>query len=211
MTDKTKPAYLSLPKEHHFDFTHLITVLKSYQSPRDKITKMLKRGEIVRLKKGLYVLSPEYGGILNLNMTANALYGPSCVSLDSALAAYSLIPERVTVVTSVTPNRSKNFSTPVGDFSYQHVRKDAFPIGMVYVKSDKGGYFMAAKEKALCDKVMAASNIRTLPEIKAFLLDDLRMDENDLKNPDPALLSALHRGYGLKKIGLLCRWLAGLR
>ncbi len=203
-----KPDFINLPKTHYFDYTYLVNALQRYRNPRDKISKMLKQGEIIRLKKGLYVLGPEYGGVINRNLIANALYGPSCLSLDSALSFYSLIPERVTEITSITPNRNKIYNTPVGRFSYQHVRIETFHIGMVYHEDLQGGYFIASKEKALCDKIMIATYIRTLSEIKTFLIDDLRIEEEALNGLDKTVLTAIQDRYKMKKINTLCQWLA---
>ena len=57
--------------------------LKGYRSPRDKISRMIKKKEIIQVKKGLYVLSPEFGNQINLKILANLIYGPSYISLET--------------------------------------------------------------------------------------------------------------------------------
>ena len=59
--------------------------------------RLLERDkQIIRLKKGLYVCSPEITGkTLSTELIANHLYAPSYVSMSSALRYYGLIPEEV--------------------------------------------------------------------------------------------------------------------
>ncbi|MBR6436312.1 MAG: hypothetical protein IKS45_07380, partial [Thermoguttaceae bacterium] len=103
-------------------FDHLILeeALSSYGSVRGKINRLLANGEIIRVKKGIYVF-PEYlrRDVLDVCVLANMIYGPSYVSADFALARYGLIPETVKVITSVTTGRSRTFSTPLGRFDYR--------------------------------------------------------------------------------------------
>ena len=39
-----------------FDYPALMAALSEYSNPRARVTTLLRRGEIVRVKKGLYVL-----------------------------------------------------------------------------------------------------------------------------------------------------------
>jgi len=45
---------IRLPSE--FDYNLLLHVLKDYKKPRDKIRGLLRNKDIIRVKKGLYVL-----------------------------------------------------------------------------------------------------------------------------------------------------------
>lgn len=80
-------------------FSHgaLLPSLKDYRRPNDK---MLWQGVLVAIKRGLYVRG-EPSRAPCLPLVANRLYGPSCVSLDYALAWHGLIPERLHEITSV--------------------------------------------------------------------------------------------------------------
>ena len=103
-----------------FDYQVLTDALSDYSKPRDKITKLLAGGAIVRIKKGLYCFGEGLRrGPVSREQVANLIYGPSYVSLDYALSYHGLIPERVEVVTSVTTRRSRKFETPLGSFSYR--------------------------------------------------------------------------------------------
>ncbi len=88
-----RPLVFTLPK-HPFDYQYLSYRLRQYRSPRAKIGLMLKKKEIVRIKKGLYILPEEYGGKLNKILLSNLIYGPSYVSYEYALSYWGLIPEK---------------------------------------------------------------------------------------------------------------------
>src|SRR5680860_1304511 len=69
-----------------FDYLALLRSLQDYAYPRDKITTMLRRGDIVRVKKGIYVFGDAHARRpYSREILANMIYGPSYVSLDSAL------------------------------------------------------------------------------------------------------------------------------
>ncbi len=61
-----------------------------------KLRLLEREGQIVRIKKGLYVCNPELTGrMLSSELIANHLYAPSYVSMSSTLRYYGLIPEAV--------------------------------------------------------------------------------------------------------------------
>ncbi|MDE6450983.1 MAG: hypothetical protein K2L23_01590 [Odoribacter sp.] len=81
---------------------------------------MEKNGEIVRLKRGLFLRATEKP---NMMLIANHIYGPSYISRESALRYYGLIPEHVYTTTSVSINRSRVFENKLWRFSY-----DCLPV-----------------------------------------------------------------------------------
>lgn len=42
------------------DYATLVNVLDEYRSPKDKIANMEKQGQLIRLKKGLFVVVQEF-------------------------------------------------------------------------------------------------------------------------------------------------------
>ncbi|WP_157600207.1 type IV toxin-antitoxin system AbiEi family antitoxin domain-containing protein [Saccharospirillum impatiens] len=168
----------------------------------DKIASLVDRGVLLPLKKGVYVLgSPWRQQPLCLPLIANNLYGPSCVSLEYALAWHGVIPEGVFTVTSVTSRRAKAYETSLGYYTYQHIPESLVLVGarMESVTEGKGHYLMAGPTKALCDKLLLTRNLRlaSLTAMETFLEDDLRVDRAMLKNPEPEVvtqyLSAGHK------------------
>ena len=99
------------------DYAILESILSAYSAPRHKIASLEKQGQILRLKRGLYVLSPDVSGeLLQRELIANHIYGPSYVSMESALRHYGLIPESVYAVKSMTTKRSRSFENAIGRF-----------------------------------------------------------------------------------------------
>lgn len=112
---------------------------------------------------------------------ANLLHGPSYVSLEYALHHYSLLPERVTEITSVTPVRSKRYQTPIGCFSYRHIPLSCFVSGMDIISDEVGiSCLIAAPEKALVDKIQTDPQLRTRKDMDLYPLEDLRINPSDL-------------------------------
>jgi len=200
------PIQNQIPREE-FDYQTLLDVLKDYGRPRDKISDYLRKGVIIRIKKGLYIFGEGYRKEpFSRELLANLIFGPSYISLDSALQYYGFIPERVEAVTSVTTGRSKRFETPVGLFTYREIPVQAFRFGMTRVELDNGSAFLiATAEKALADKIRAVrgTGIKTLGQMREYLADDLRIYESALKELNPLHVEEIARRYRSRKIRIL--------
>jgi hypothetical protein len=188
------------------DFPLLQDVLKDYSSPRDKITRLLKSGILIRVKKGLYIFSPQWAKRpYSRELLANLIYGPSVVSLQSALAYYGLIPERVSQVTSITCSRDKVFDTPVGKFTYRYLNIHKYSIGIDLISlSDQQSFLMACKEKALADTLaLGGFQAASVSDLEQILLHDLRCDMDLVSKLDVKLLKAIASRYSNRIIYLL--------
>ena len=53
-------ALRKMVPHEEFDYQMLLHALKDYAHPRDKITDLLRKGAIVRVKKGLYIFGEDY-------------------------------------------------------------------------------------------------------------------------------------------------------
>lgn len=149
------------------------------KSANRKVANLEKAGRIIRLKRGLYVVSPKESGLLlSLNLIGNVLYGPSYVSRLTALREYGLIPERVEVVESMTTHLKVSFQNDAGRFEYHHCAKDYYPIGITQREEEGVTYLIATPEKALCDYIITTPRLplRFLKDTYAFLEEDLRLD-----------------------------------
>jgi predicted transcriptional regulator of viral defense system len=195
-----------IPQEE-FDYQALLDALSGYSRPRAKITALLRNGVIVRVKKGLYVFGKEERRKpLCPELLANLIYGPSCVSLEYALAWHALIPERVETVTSVTCGRSKAFDTPLGRFIYRRIPMMVFPVGVDRVETGDGRAFLiATPEKALADVLVADRRgaIRSRREMTAYLRESWRIEESSLNEMNRDLLEELAKCYRSRKVRLL--------
>jgi len=156
----------------------------------EKVLNLERQGKIIRLKKGLYVVSPSISGVpLSTELIANHLYAPSYVSMSSALRYYGLIPETVYTLQSMTVKHSRVFDTPAGRFDYTNISRASFSIGVTVIRKDTYSFLMATPEKALCDLVASspAVNLRYLKDVERFLEEDIRMDPDELRTMDASV------------------------
>jgi hypothetical protein len=193
------------------DYQQLMDCLRDYAKPRDKIRAMLKAGEIVRVKKGIYVFGEDYRrGPWSREILANLIYGPSYISLDYALSYHGLIPEGVVVVTSVSLSRSRRFETPLGLFTYRSLSFRKYSIGIDQGALEAEQHFLiATPAKALADKIWTDHRFtpRRTADFQPYLYEDLRIDSNALNGIDGTLLERIAQQYGSRKIRLLCDYL----
>jgi len=203
MIDNLRAA---IPGEE-FDYLMLLEALKGYDRPRDKITSLLKQGVILRVKKGIYVFGKNLSRRpYSREVLANMIYGPSYLSLDSALQNHGLIPEHAEAVTSVTCGRGRRFSTPVGLFIYRRIPMKAYSIGFDQVKLDSGrSVLIAVPEKAVADRLHddRGVSIRNQEDMKSYLSKNLRIDLDRIGQMDAKLLTELAIRYRSRKIRIL--------
>lgn len=157
----------------------IASLYSDVKSANRKVANLEKAGRIIRLKRGLYVVSPKESGILlSLNLIGNVIYGPSYVSMLSALREYGLIPERVDVVESMTTHLTVSFHNDAGRFEYHHCAKDYYSIGITQREEEGVTYLIATPEKALCDYIVTTPRLplRFLTDTYVFLEEDLRLD-----------------------------------
>lgn len=181
------------------DYTALVSALSGYRQVRAKIRQLLREGVIERVKKGLYVFGPAYARTpISKEILANLIYGPSCISLEYALAYYGLIPERVEQVTSITPKRNKRFATSLGIFSYRYLPLEKYTLGLTLrAVDDKRQCLIATPEKALVDYLYFLRNtqVDNFDEVRVLLFDDVRLDEAAFFQFDIDLFQQLAQVY----------------
>lgn len=190
-----------------FDYQALLQALQDYAHPRDKITDLLAKGIIVRVKKGLYVFGDNYRTRpYSREILANLIYGPSCVSLEYALHYHGLTPEGSAALTSVTTKRGRQFQTPVGLFLYRTIPEAGFHVGVQRVELDDGRAFLLAEpEKALADRFRSnrGLQLRSRRSCLEYLLDGLRIAPKDLAQLDGVLLERIALTYESPRVRLL--------
>ena len=160
------------------------------KSANKKVTWLEKQGVIIRLKRGLYVINPEYSGkTLSSELIANHLYTPSYISMSTALRYYGLIPEAVYVHQSMTVKHSRSFQTPVGSYDYKYISREAFSIGVRSMHKGDYAFLIASPEKALCDLIANSSqvNLRYMKDVETYLEQDIRMDMDEFNKMDKTI------------------------
>ena len=99
----------------------MLEMLKGYKRPNDKISEWVKSGELLSIRRGLYIPGPETDlPVPEPFLIANHLRGPSYVSLEAALSYWGFIPERVYEVTSVTMKTAKELGLKVSAMAEIH-------------------------------------------------------------------------------------------
>lgn len=194
-----------------------ISVLRSlfsmYNYPNDKIQSLEDDGKLVRLKKGEYVVSPEVSGeLLSVELIANHIYGPSYVSMESALRYYNLIPEKVFTVRSATTKRSKKFKNNIAAFQYVSVNEEYYSIGINQkIIDNKYTFLIGSPEKALCDLIVATPglNFQSVKFVETYLEDDLRLDMEGFATMDKTIIEqCAETGKKRKALELLLKLLS---
>jgi len=144
-----------------------------------QLSRWTRAGRVVQLRRGLYALAPRYRRTrVHPFVAANHLVQPSYVSLQSALAYHGAIPEAVPVVTSITTGRLCEYSTPLGEFLFRHVRVSLFngylAVDVSTRWEDRRHAFVARPEKALIDLLYLENG----SDSSAYLAE-LRLDTED--------------------------------
>lgn len=149
---------------------------RSYAVPQIRIQRMVKKGELIPLKRGMYETDSTAPGFL----MANAILGPSYISFEYALSYHSMIPERVITYTSATfgKNKKKEFMNSFGRFTYRDIPQEVFPYYYSRELYGNRPYLIASREKALCDQLYIATPIRGIHDFEEFLFDGMRLDED---------------------------------
>jgi len=161
------------------DYALLSSIFSDYKYPRNKIANLEIEGKLIRLKRSMYVVSPDVSGkLLSTELIANHIYGPSYTSMESALRYYGLIPESVRMVRSMTTKRSRIFENSISRFDYINCSEEYYPIGINQKIGDDYSFLIASPEKALCDLIAYTPKVRPrfINAMKLYLEEDIRLD-----------------------------------
>jgi predicted transcriptional regulator of viral defense system len=91
-----------------------------------RLVEWQEKGYIIKLRRGYYCFEDTDKGEFFRYFSANKIYPPSYISLQSALSYYNLIPEGVFTTTSLTTRNTTSFSTPVGNFTFRNIKAQLF-------------------------------------------------------------------------------------
>ncbi|MCL2246716.1 MAG: hypothetical protein FWC10_06345 [Lentimicrobiaceae bacterium] len=193
------------------DSAILRSLFQNYHFPKDKIAYLEHAGKLIRLKRGVFVVSPKVSRkTLSTELIANHLYGPSYVSLETALRYYGLIPEQVYTIRSMTSNRSKKFENTIANFVYTTVSKDYYSIGIKQQVENDCTFLIATPEKALCDMIVATPylQIQSMVALRSYLEEDLRFDMSALEKMNVDIIKqCIETGKKKNSLSLLLKLL----
>ena len=119
-----------------------------------QLSRWTSEGKLIQLRRGLYMLAGDHLRHAPHRFSiANRIQKGSYVSLQSALAFHSLIPEHVPVVTSVTTTRPRLLKTEAGTYQFRHLHPQLFFGYQAGDLGDGSSAFLAFPEKALLDLI----------------------------------------------------------
>ncbi len=178
-----------------------VRLCKDRQVMKNQLSRWEKRGLIVKLRQGMYLLNDQDRKIMpTRTFLANQMYEPSYVSLEYALGLYGLIPERVETVSSITTRKTACFSNKWGDFTYQHIKPQAFRGFSLRQEADNTGSFIADPEKAVVDFLYFHSKECREGRVIELLMESYRFQNMESLRPGRLLAYArLFSGMKLER------------
>ncbi len=135
------------------------------------LEEQVKKGLLLRLKKGLYTLRTD---LPDEKEIANALYKPSYISFAYALAYYNILPEMPYSITCATTKPTRLFTLNNQVFNYYTIKTEAY-TGYVIEKKGNKTFLIAEAEKALVDYLYFISLGRQFPHER---LDVSKLNKN---------------------------------
>lgn len=120
---------------------------KSQEQIKYFLETQVQQGLFIRLKRGLYALKTDLPGDEEI---ANALYKPSYISFEYALARYGIIPESPYHITSATTNPTRVFEVGSQAYSYYTIKRESY-TGYYLDTNGNRAVLIAEPEKALVD------------------------------------------------------------
>jgi predicted transcriptional regulator of viral defense system len=171
------------------------------------VRRAIASGEIIHVRRGLYCLARKYQKKgMSLYALAQHVYGPSYVSLESALSWHGWIPEAVHSITNASFRKSKEFKTPLGLFSYDRVPQELFYSEVKRLTDESGNVFlMASPLKALVDYVYIRK--KDWAGIEP-VITSLRIETEEFEQVTRDSLEGLIRNYSNSRVK---KFLEGLR
>ena len=189
-----------------YDFQSLSIKYKGYSNIYKKNNNECKKGNLVKIKRGLY--SDDLYN--DREVIANICYNPSYISFEYALSYYGVIPEIVSTFTSATFGKKNNKIYHMKDstFDYRSVPDEVFPMGILIMKNSKDiSYKIASKEKALCDLLYSKYPVRSIKDLKTLLFEDMRIDENELLKMNVEFIKEIAPLYHSNSLNVLKKYL----
>ena len=184
----------------------ILNELSQYASPKNRLSRMVHKGEYIQITKGLYETDRSTPG----HLLAGSIYGPSYLSFEFALGYYGMIPEAVYSFTSATfeKKRKKSFETPFGTFTYRDVPSVVYSLGVDIIQEGQYSFMIASREKAICDQLYKTNPMSNYSELREFLFADLRIDASELEKinlQDLGILAERYPSTNVKRLYSLMR------
>jgi predicted transcriptional regulator of viral defense system len=140
-----------------------------------RLVEWQQKSYIQKIRREYYCFRERIKDEQFLFFAANKIYTPSYVSMESALAFYNLIPEGVFMTTSLSTRNTASYSTPLGDFSYNHVKPILF-FGYRLLQVNGLAVKIAEPEKVIMD-YLYLKKLNSEEDIDALRLNKIQFKE----------------------------------
>lgn len=183
----------------------LISELPGYVNPKAKIGRMVEKGEIIPIFRGLYEDDPETSPLY----LANCIYGPSYISFEYALSYYNLTSKKGSAVTCAAfgKRKEKRYETLFGSYTYRDIPKKVFHKNLVLHNENGYSFIIASPEKALCDALYNAAPASNLKELNVLLFDEIGIGKRKINRLDPEIILNIADLYGCRNLHLMKSWI----
>ncbi len=170
----------------------------SNKAQKDLVERAIQWGWLQRVKRGLYLIGRPFRTENPSQFeVAQHIYGPSYISMESALSYHQMIPEAVYATVSATARRSIEFDTSLGLYLFHHIPPTYFFNGVDRIEEGKNVYLMASPLKALGDYIYVnKKDYNNVSEITS----DLRIEKDHLANQPITLLQSLEDHYPSRRV-----------
>lgn len=174
------------------------------------IKRWIKKGDLIQLKRGLYV-TPQYCERLfdksrYSEFLANKLREPSYLSLEYVLQKHGILTDAVYAFTSVTLKIKQRYENRFGVFLYRNINEKLF-TGFCNISTEGYQILEATKAKALFDylyfKLLRVKNIDDASLIS------LRLNLDNFSSRDWNEFSRYCRDVNVKKFETLSKKIRG--
>lgn len=173
------------------------------------LSRQVKQGMIVRLRKNLYVSkkfldTAEKKGFFSdyVEFTANKLYPPSYLSLDYILHEHNMLTELPRNITSVALRKTDQFTNELGNFIYHKIKEELYR-GFKVVKKANLSMLKATKAKALFDFLYFRKKLLVVEEA----VKELRLNLDEFTKSDMKELKGYTELEGSNRMMEILNWL----
>lgn len=161
------------------------------------VNRAMKAKELVRLKRGLYVMAPDFREYpVHPFSVAQALQPGSYASLESALAFHGWIPERVYTTASISPaSKASEHSHPqLGQYTFHPLATTPgyFLELVTWLKRESQSFLVAKPVRALMDLVYVKKQDWQGMD---WLTNGMRIEEEQLRTITSADIRTLKLVY----------------
>jgi predicted transcriptional regulator of viral defense system len=185
-------------KEHFKDFVFFsLKDIKKIEPTfhRRRLSEWKEKGYIKNIINAFYVFADQEADENILFFTANRVYSPSYISLETAMGYYGFIPESVFAVTSVSTRKTRTFSSLYGKMIYKHIHPRYF-FGYRLVEFGGVRFKIASPEKAVLDFLYLNSQIKSKED-----MDELRLNLEEMqKKVDPEKFKEFLQKFGKQSL-----------